>query len=146
MLSKYNSFVEQEGMPSVCRLARRNGSTLACNLQGSCHGLAETPPVGKSQRYVTLTLPLLCLFPASAFPAERKTTRSESQLPYISGIFNGTHSPVPSSVTRFPGCRISFTDIWRNSLDGGTAGRKVCTQIHKKTTTCSIYNCTVTLT
>lgn len=40
--------------------------------------------------------------------------------------------PVSSSVARFSGCRISFNDIWRNSLDGGTAGRKVCTHTQKR--------------
>jgi len=70
---------------------------------------------------------------------ERKTTPSESQVPYISGTFNGSHSPVWSSVARFPGCRISFTDVWRNSLDGGTAGRKVCTHTQKRIHTTRLY-------
>jgi hypothetical protein len=129
-------------MPSLCRLTVRTAHPLASNVQGSCHGFAETPPARNSQRYVTLTLPLLRLLLASAFPAERKTTQSKSQVPYTSVTFNGFHSPVWSSVVqcvlvwssvaRYPRCRISFTDIWRNFSDGGMAGRKSCTHTQKR--------------
>jgi hypothetical protein len=116
--------------PSACGA---HGIKLASNLQGSCHGFPETPWESKSQGYVTVTLPLL---PASAFPAVRKTNRSGSLVSYASVPFNGSYSPVWCSVPRFPSLsNLVYWHLLEHSLDGGTAGRKVCTHTRKQSRT-----------